>query len=84
MEFLTKLSYKSWDNIFVDDDTDIIFNSALNIYLRSFYSWLTFKKAQSKPSNKDWITTGIKTSCLQKGELILISRNSIDLKLKSL
>jgi hypothetical protein len=30
----SKLSYKVWDDIFTDDDVDIIFNKCLNTYLR--------------------------------------------------
>jgi hypothetical protein len=37
-EFMIKLSYETWDNIFVDKDVDTIFNSFLNTYLRIFYS----------------------------------------------
>ena len=37
---------------------------------------------RSKPSNRDCITTGIKTSCLHKRELCLISGNSHNPKLK--
>jgi hypothetical protein len=35
-EFMTNLSYESWDNIFVDDDVDTIFDNFLNTYLRIF------------------------------------------------
>jgi hypothetical protein len=37
-EFLTQLSYEIWDNVFVDQDSDSIFNSFLNTYLRIFNS----------------------------------------------
>jgi len=43
-EFLTNLSYESWDNIFVDDDVDTLFNTFLNTYLRIFYCSFSFKK----------------------------------------
>jgi hypothetical protein len=36
-EFMTNLSYESWDNIFVDDDVDTIFKNFLNTYLRILY-----------------------------------------------
>jgi hypothetical protein len=80
-EFKTNLSYESWDNIFIDDDT--IFNNSLNTYLRIFYSSFPLRKVQSKSSNKEWITTGIMTSYLHKRELYLISRNSNNSKLKN-
>jgi hypothetical protein len=59
--FLTNLSYDSWDNIFIDDDVDTIFNHFLNTSLRIFYSSFSLRKVQSKSNNKDLITTGIKT-----------------------
>jgi hypothetical protein len=37
-EFSTQLSYETWDSAFVDRDTDSIFNSFLNTYLRILYS----------------------------------------------
>jgi hypothetical protein len=35
-EFLTLLSYETWDEIFENKDVNRIFNSFLNIYLRIF------------------------------------------------
>ena len=35
-DFLTKLSYKTWDTIFSTDDVNIMFNSFLDTYLKMF------------------------------------------------
>jgi hypothetical protein len=48
-EFMIKLSYETWDNIFVDKDVHTIFNSFLNTYLRIFYSSIPKKKLRLKP-----------------------------------
>jgi hypothetical protein len=79
---VTKLCYKSWNNIFIDDDVDTIFNAFLNTYLRIFLFQFSFKTLQS-PRNKAWVTAGIKTSCNHKRELYLVSRKSSDLNLTS-
>jgi hypothetical protein len=69
-EFMTNLSYESWDIIFIDDDVDTIFNYFLNTYLRIFYSSFPLRNVQSKSSNKEWITTG-------KRHHVSIKENSI-------
>jgi hypothetical protein len=38
LDFIDKLSCKSWDTIFDSEDVNAMFNSFLNIYLRIFYS----------------------------------------------
>jgi hypothetical protein len=38
VEFLTLLSYETWDEIFGHKDVNLIFNSFLNTYLRIFYA----------------------------------------------
>jgi hypothetical protein len=80
-EFVINLSYKSWDNNFNDDDNGT-FNNFLNTYLRNFYSSFPLITSQYKPSNKAWITKGIKTSHLHTRELYLISRNTNSQKLR--
>jgi len=77
------LSHEPWDNIFVDDDVDTLFNTFRNTYLRIFYCSFSFKKLQSKHSNKDQISTGVKTPCLHKKELYLNSKDITTLKLKN-
>jgi len=41
---IDKLSCESWDSIFNSVDVIAMFNSSLNIYLRTFYSTFPLKK----------------------------------------
>lgn len=50
------------------------------MYLRNFYSIFPLIKSQYKPSNKAWITKGIKTSFLHKRELISSNTNNPNLR----
>jgi hypothetical protein len=45
MDFNTKLSYESWENIFGENNVNTIFNNFLNTYLRIFYSSFPLKKS---------------------------------------
>jgi hypothetical protein len=78
---MIKLSYETWDNVFVDKDVDTIFNSFLNTYLRIFYSSFPIRKVKAKYKKNPWITHGIKISC-HKRELYLDLMNSNDSNLK--
>jgi len=82
-QFALNLSYENWDNIFIKQNVNIIFNNFLNTYLRIFISSFPLQKIYSTQNNKPWITTGIKTSCQHKRELCLISRDSNNSKLKA-
>jgi hypothetical protein len=73
-EFLTKLSYESWDTIFSTDDVSIMFNSFLDTYLKMFYSSFPLKKVHISKKHKNWITLGILTSCKHKRELFTACR----------
>jgi hypothetical protein len=44
IDFNTKLSYESWENIFAENNVNTIFNNFLNTYLRIFYSSFPLKK----------------------------------------
>jgi hypothetical protein len=44
IDFNTKLSYESWEDIFTNSDVNTIFNNFLNTYLRIFYSSFPLKK----------------------------------------
>jgi arginine deiminase len=47
-EFKLNLSHESWDNVFNDDDVDMIFNNFLNAYLRIFHH--TFPLTRCQPT----------------------------------
>jgi len=70
-DFMTKLSYETWGNIFYGNDVDSIFNNFHNTFLRIFYSSSSKKKVQvpKKDSSKiSWLSKGIKTSINHKRE----------------
>jgi len=73
-EFKFHLSNESWDDVFTDDNADMIFNKFLNTYLRIFYQSFPFKKGYLKHINKPWISIGIKKSCQHKRDLYLLCR----------
>jgi hypothetical protein len=77
-EFLTQLSYESWNSTFTDRDVDTIFNAFHNTYLRIFYS--NFPKEQVKTNTKSnpWMTRCINISCCNKRELYINLRNRKD------
>ena len=64
-KFQSKLSTKSWEDIFEGSDINIILNF-LNIYLKICYAWSTKSKLNSTNRYKPLITRGIKVSCLTK------------------
>ena len=82
-QFAINLSYEKWDNIFIEENVNIVFNNFHNIYLRIFNSSFPLEKIYSTQNNKPWLTIRIKTSCQHKRELYLISRDSINSKLKA-
>jgi hypothetical protein len=83
LEFNFKLTYESWDNVFLYDDVNLSFNYFLNTYLRIFYSSFPIKKIHYTSHTKAWLTQGIKISCINKRKLFLNSRNSNDCEIKN-
>ena len=85
-EFKTKLSYESWESVFSQNENtnvDILFNSFLNNYLRSFCASFLPRKISKRSNNNSWITPGIRTSCKRKRFLYLLTKNSDDTILKN-
>ena len=78
IDFNTKLSYDSWEDILTENNVNTVFNNFLNTRLRIFYSSFPLKKAHHKSCNKAWLTPRIKISCINKRKLFLIHRNSYD------
>jgi hypothetical protein len=81
MDFKLNLSYESWDNVFLDDNINVIFNNFLNTYLTIFNASFPAKNFLVKSNTKPWLTTGIRTSCLRKRELYLLTKHNNDPKL---
>ena len=85
-EFITKLSYESWGNIFShngNSDVDTLFNAFLSDYLRLFYTSFPICKKSKRSNNNPWITPGIRISCKCKRYLYLLTKNSNDGSLKN-
>jgi hypothetical protein len=60
-DFLSNLSYETWDIAFISNDVNIMFNFLLNTHTRTFYSSFPVKESKNRSNNNNWITLGIKT-----------------------
>jgi hypothetical protein len=87
-DFNNKLTNKSWDTVFNNDDVSVTLNSFLNFYWRIFYSSFPLNRLINRNddddddddnNNNNNITLGIKKSCRHKRELYLAYRNSNNL-----
>jgi len=76
-KFTFLLSYKNWEDVFLEKNVNIIFNTFLNTYLRIFYASFPKIKLQNTYKPKPWLTTGIR-SCANKRKPYLTYRNSND------
>ena len=83
LDLRVKLSLETWDNVFENNDLNLMYNFFLNTYLRVFYSSFPLKRLAAKTRGNVWITTGIRTSCKHKRELYLFCKNSNDPLLKN-
>jgi hypothetical protein len=77
-DFSIKLSHESWEDIFSENNVNIIFNNFLDRYLKILYSSFATKKVHYRSGNKAWLTQGIKISCINKRTVFLILRNTND------
>jgi len=80
--FVYLLSYENWENVFVEENVNIIYNNFVNTYLRIFYASFLFVRLRNLQNSKPWLTKGIKISCLNKRRLYLNYRNSTNPNLK--
>jgi hypothetical protein len=74
--FVHHLSYKNWENVFMEEDVNIIYNNFVNTYVRIFYANFPLVKIKNSQNLKPWLTKGIKISRLNKRRLYLNYRNS--------
>jgi hypothetical protein len=85
--FLLKLSYETWDNVFSTDSVNEMFSFFLDSYLKLFYSSFPPKRVfitkKNKKNNDNWITLWILTSSKRKRELFIACRCSNNLHLKN-
>jgi hypothetical protein len=81
-EFQCKMNRESWEDIFEESDTNVIFNNFLNIYLKIFNACFTKRIHNSAHRYNPWITRGIKISCHNKRLLCMSCKGSNDTNLK--
>jgi hypothetical protein len=55
-QFTDLLSYENWDDVFQENNVNIIFNNFLNTYFRIFYASFPTKKTQKSHKPKPWLT----------------------------
>ena len=76
--FLNKLSFENWESIFFSDEVNTMFNSFLDTYLKIFFTCFPSQGIEINKRSKNWITSGIITSCKCKRELYNACRNNND------
>jgi hypothetical protein len=77
--FKDLLSYENWEDVFLEENVNIIFNNFLNTYLRIFNTCFPTIITHASQKLKPWLTTGIRTSCENKRKLYESDRNNRDL-----
>jgi hypothetical protein len=77
-KFTFLLSFESWEDVFLEENVNMIFNNFLNTYLRIFYASFPLTKIQNPFKSRLWLTNGIRISCANKRKLYLMHRNSND------
>ena len=65
-KFTDLLSYESWDDVFLENNVNIICNNFQNSYLRIFNACFPTIKPHVSIKPKPWLTTGIRMSCANK------------------
>ncbi|PNF42587.1 hypothetical protein B7P43_G03095, partial [Cryptotermes secundus] len=75
-DFKLSLSFETWETVFnaEDNNIDSVFNNFVDVYLQIFNACFPKKKIYEHFSSKQWLTTGIKTSCRRKRELYLLAK----------
>jgi len=77
--FKDLLSYQNWEDVFLDENVNIIFNNFLKTCLRIFNTCFPTIITHASQKLKPWLTTGIRTSCENKCKLYESHRNNRDL-----
>ena len=82
--FLNYLSYENWRDVFMENDTNSMYNNFLNTFLRGFnYSFPTFRKHIDSHIQNKWITKGILVSCRRKKELYILNKYTHNQQIKT-
>ena len=80
--FAFMLSFENWQDVFLEEDVNLIFNNFLNTYTYIFYASFQTTKSRNYYKSKPWLTSGIRISCANKRKLYLTYRNTNDPNLK--
>ena len=75
-KFTDLLSYENWEDVFVDNNVNILFNNFLNTFLKIFYACFPTRKKNEHKISKPWLTTGIRISCANKRKMYATYRIS--------
>jgi hypothetical protein len=51
-KFVYLLSYENWENVFMEEDVNIIYNNFVNTYVRIFYASFPLVKIKNSQSSK--------------------------------
>jgi len=81
--FVYLLSFENWENVFMEEDVNIMYNNFVNTYIRIFYTNFPLKKENILKNLKPWLTKCINISCLNKRRIYLKCRNSDSPTLKT-
>jgi hypothetical protein len=77
-KFTDLLSYENWEDVFLKNNVNVIFNNFLNTYLRILYASFVTIKIQESHKPKPWLITGIRISYASKQKLYVTHRNNKD------
>jgi hypothetical protein len=76
--FIILLSYENWNEVFLDEDVNLIFNNFMNIYLRIYNASFPIIKRNEQIKTSHWVMTGIKISCTTKRNLYISNKRTKD------
>ena len=53
--FIYLLSFENWENVFMEEDINIMYNNFVNTYIRIFYTSFPLKKENNLKNLKPWL-----------------------------
>jgi len=54
--FVYLLRYENWENVFLEENVNIIYNNFVNNYLRILYASFPFVRLKNLQNSKPWLT----------------------------
>ena len=78
LNFINLLSYEIWEEVFLEEDVNVIFNNFTNIYLRIFNASFPITKRKHHTKSNPWLTSGIRILCANKRYLYVSNRHNRD------